>query len=158
MQRIRIVEPGWDRYTGILGAVEFKDGVSVEPVAKHEINRIGAALRIEGVESGEQENSGVDILRSWSNRAKVENLPRASEKADETPEKTEKDGESEQKADEKPAHVWTEEELAAIADEKGIAGLREIAEPMGVKGRAIAELIREILNKQAGRTKERIEH
>ncbi|MCY1555013.1 hypothetical protein D9M68_916320 [compost metagenome] len=37
--------------------------------------------------------------------------------------------------------VATYEELVQIADEKGIAGLRAIAEPLGIKGRKVVELI-----------------
>ena len=50
------------------------------------------------------------------------------------------------------APAYTEEQLAAIADKQGIAGLREIAEPLGVKGNSIAGLISSIL-KAAGAPK-----
>lgn len=41
--------------------------------------------------------------------------------------------------------VWTREELSRIGNEGGINGLREIATPMGIKGRGVEELIDEIL-------------
>jgi hypothetical protein len=47
------------------------------------------------------------------------------------------------------AKVWTEEELAAVADKSGIDGLREIGTPMGVKARSIREMIDGIVAAQA---------
>lgn len=53
--------------------------------------------------------------------------------------------EDEQKAEVK---VYTKEELEEIADEKGIKGLREVADPMGVKDTSIEGLISEIIAAQ----------
>ena len=38
-----------------------------------------------------------------------------------------------------------QEMLEKVADAKGINGLREIAEPLGLKGRSIPDLIKQIL-------------
>ena len=43
---------------------------------------------------------------------------------------------------------YTKEALEKIADTSGIAGLREVADKFGVKGRGIVELITEILKAQ----------
>lgn len=45
--------------------------------------------------------------------------------------------------------TYTREELEKIADEKGIKGLREIADPLGLKSNSIVPLIDSILEKQA---------
>lgn len=42
---------------------------------------------------------------------------------------------------------WTETELGEIADKKGIKGLREIAEPAGIKGNSVSGLIDQIVKK-----------
>jgi hypothetical protein len=55
-------------------------------------------------------------------------------------------------ADEKKietAKVWTREELEVVADAKGIAGLREIADPLNVKSNAIPSLIDKIIQAQS---------
>lgn len=44
---------------------------------------------------------------------------------------------------------FTREELEKIADEKGIKGIREIADPLGLKSNSIVPLIDAILEKQA---------
>lgn len=44
----------------------------------------------------------------------------------------------------------TREELEAIADEKGISGLREIGNELGVKSNSIEDLIGKILAAQKG--------
>lgn len=44
--------------------------------------------------------------------------------------------------------IHTRETLEAIADKSGLRGLREIGEKVGVKGKSIPELIKNILNKQ----------
>ena len=40
---------------------------------------------------------------------------------------------------------WTREELEAIADKEGIAGLRKIATPMGIKGQSVPSLIDKVI-------------
>jgi hypothetical protein len=55
-------------------------------------------------------------------------------------------------ADEKKTEapkVWTREELEVIADAKGIAGLREVADPLNVKSNAIPSLIDKIIQAQS---------
>jgi hypothetical protein len=47
-----------------------------------------------------------------------------------------------------PEKVYSKEELEQIADDKGIAGLRAIADPLNVKDNSIAGLIKEIINAQ----------
>lgn len=51
-------------------------------------------------------------------------------------------------AEEALTPIYTETDLAEIAERKGIKGLREIAEPMGVRARSIGEMIAAILHRQ----------
>ena len=41
---VKLVEAGWENYTGYLGDIEFVDGISVELLGRHKINRIAAGL------------------------------------------------------------------------------------------------------------------
>ena len=41
---------------------------------------------------------------------------------------------------------WTREKLEAIADQTGISGIREVSDPLGLKGTSIRGLIDQILS------------
>lgn len=140
-QRIRITEPGWETFTSHLGGVEFVNGLSVESVAPSVINQLGSVLRIEAVDDGIQGGQAQVLINTHANAAPVvQELERQSQeeldKATAAPSKP------------KPVVVVTERytrsQLEKIADEKGIAGLRDIASKLNLKGRGIAELIEEI--------------
>jgi hypothetical protein len=45
--------------------------------------------------------------------------------------------------------VWTRQELEAVGANDGIEGLRKLADPLGVKGRSITDLVDAILQAQA---------
>nr|WP_085000750.1 hypothetical protein [Cronobacter sakazakii] len=49
-----------------------------------------------------------------------------------------------------PVQRFTREELESIADSEGIAGLRQIGKPLGVKAKGIVEMIEGILKAQGG--------
>lgn len=137
--KVRIVEPALSNYTGTLYQISFTDGVSDRELTAQEASLIGAAMRVENLD-GEQVGAAVDHMR----RHEV-SLDKAVEKNADTErainEATEKEKPA---AKEKPS--YTREQLEAIADKEGISGLREIADPLGIKGRSINELIGEILD------------
>jgi hypothetical protein len=138
-QRVRIVEKGWAGYTGMLGSVEFKDGISVEAPNSKELSQIGSIVRIETCDSDEQAGAAAVLQNSLHTPAPSNvTLPKPQANDDQVGAQSES----------QPAAKRTREQLEQIADAKGIAGLREIADPMGVKGRGIAELIAEILAAQ----------
>lgn len=142
--KVKLVEPGWERYTGQFGIYWFVDGVSTTDMSKHDAARIAAVMRIE-TEDGHNPSVAQSLVDNINTPAPhfTSNVMQPEAPKDPEQPKVEPD-----KAPEQPAQkVWTEEELAAVADAKGIKGLREIAEPMGIKGTSIKELIREI---QAG--------
>ena len=173
--KVRIVDTVLSGYTGMLYQFEFINGVSLTDLTEAQVAMIGAVLRVEDVESGQQVGAGVNAI----NARKV-TLSDAQAKEKITADQSAADNASVIKApgeisveaidvsgfviiegtspvaspvaspvETAPAQTWTSDSLAAVADAKGIAGLREIAEPMGVKGRSINELIREILAAQA---------
>lgn len=151
MQKIKIVEAGYDKFTGEFGQIEFVDGVSVYPVSERDAARLGAFVRIEK-EDGEQAGDNVKHVAGYDLQVEQEQLlrnaaePKAAVEGENAPESTE--------AAVAPAAAvvelkkYTREELGAIADQQGLEGLREIGNQFGVKAVSIAKLIDLIVEKQ----------
>lgn len=137
-QRLRITEKGWRNYNGHFGGIEFKDSLSVEMVDPTIAARLGSLIRLEAVDTGEQTGYAAELQRTHEDRAAV--VPERP-RGETTP-----SAHLAPEANAVPKH--SRESLEAVADAHGIAGLRAIAEPMGVKGRGISELIEEILKAQ----------
>jgi len=150
MKRLKLSGSRWAGYTGLIGTVNFKDGVSIEPVPQRIADRLSAAMPLielddEGNELGE---AGVvpRLLRDSATRSAEihKSLPRQTEA-----ERKAEDLQIKLKESKSPAETfYTHEELQALADEKGIKGLRVVAEPWNVKGKAIPALIELILEAQ----------
>jgi len=139
-QRLKIVEPGWETYSDFFGGYKFTNGLSDEPISSADANRLGTLLRFVGVDSDAQVGEGATQLELTDTKAEV--VIAAGEKERET-------ASVEQATAEAVASTkHTVEELEALADQGGIAALRAIGDKIGVKGRSIPELIREIIQKQ----------
>lgn len=158
--KVRIVEPALNTYTGVLYRISFTNGVSDRELTEQEVSIIGAAMRVQSLE-GEQVGAGVDQINAKAmtmDRAKVKNAKAEIDAADQaageskTAVKDTAKSTPEPEIEKAPSRHYTREELERIADQPGIdggiSGLRAIAAPMGVKGRSINELIREILAAQ----------
>lgn len=146
MYRLKITQPGFEGYTGALGPVDFDNGISVEPVPVVMADRLAATMMIVTVddEGNEVSQAGVAarMVGGVTIRAEVvEALGKASE--DDLIEDRRRLAESQARPP--VSKLYTTAELKAVADEKGINGLREIAKPWGVKERSIPKLIQEIL-------------
>ncbi len=143
MNRIRITQEGWAGFTGNIGGVEFADGVSIETVPQIAADRIACSVLCVNADSeaGEQVGISARYIENQAIQMDVEEaLPVITD---------EEIAASIVAASQKTVEVYfTGEELEAIADEKGINGLRAIAEPLGVKARAIPDLISNILKAQ----------
>lgn len=157
--KVEIREKGWDGYTGPLGSYQFVDGKSVDSIP------IRAALRIGGSIEAYDENGtrlhpstyvvadspssvGATTIRyptgdeePAAEEYKPETTETKVEQIDLTPVREMVGG--------KIKETYSRAQLEAIADKKGIDGLREIADKHGVKGRAVVELIGKILEAQA---------
>lgn len=155
MQKIKIVEAGYDKFTGEFGQIEFIDGVSAYPVSERDAARLGAFVRIEK-EDGEQAGDNVKHVAGYDLQVEPEQVlrnaaePKAQVEGDTTPEGTEaavapENGVAAAVVEPKK---YTREELGAIADEHGLEGLREIGNQFGVKAVSIAKLIDLIVEKQ----------
>lgn len=152
MNHIKITSKGWAGFNGQLSIVTFKDGVSVEPVPQIYIDRIAASVTIVACDAKGKELDGTALgiqnrlVGGVTLRADVvEPMARMSDQ-----EKVLEDKLDANKSLVQPTEkLYTSDELTAIADKSGIKGLREIGNLWAVKGRAIPELITEILRAQS---------
>jgi hypothetical protein len=131
--RLKLLQAGFENYTGQMGVTFFQNGLSVNEVSEQDARRMAV--------DGESMNVAQKLLDSMHTEAVVKNVDYASDepKAEVVPETP---------AEVAPQAKHTAESLAAIADEKGIAGIREIAEQFSLKGNSIAGLIEAILKAQ----------
>ena len=140
--KLRLTEPGFATYTGQMGVVDFVDGLSVGDVLTIDGIRISAAIRAEW-EDGTASNVGEMYLNCMDVPAHVGTQDFQPVAAVDPVEKT-------VVAEAAPAVQHTKESLAAVADKQGIAGLREIADSLGIKGMSINGLIDSILKSPLG--------
>lgn len=167
--KVRITSKGWETFSGNFGfQTPFKDGLSVNDLDARQIARIGSSVRIVDVETGEQVGPAQIALLMQSKTMTVAPLKKTLDqvKVDLDRERAAiAEAEAVRKAEEKAALadaqrkaseinpdevvIYTRAELEAIGANDGIQGVREIATPLGVKGRGIKELVDEILKAQA---------
>lgn len=139
MKKLRMIQSGWESYTGAFGGIEFQDGQSVEEVPPAVARYIAGIVQIETVETDPSiaptnPSTTQLVLDSQCTQMPISDLPTMTE-----------DG-AVITSDGVIKH--TQETLEKIADENGITGLRNIAAKLDVKGKSIAELIKGILNAQ----------
>jgi len=147
--KLRLTAKGFEKYTGQMGVIQFKDGLSEGDVLPVDAVRVAGVIGAEW-EDGSPANVNELLLRNMQNEAPVGRV--TEQGTDEPPVEVEsEEAPVEVVAEEtpaEPAHVYTAEELAEVADKKGIAGLREIGDSIGVKGTSIVGLIEAILKAQ----------
>lgn len=149
MKILKIVEPGWENYTGYLGMVEFKEAVSVAPVPQIMADRITSLVRVVEVdESGVEIQAGAAARIVGGAAIAAEVVP-ALEKLTEEELAAEREAAAKREVDPDSVVYKTQEDLEAIAGKEGINGLREVAKPWGVRERSIPNLIGAILKAQA---------
>jgi hypothetical protein len=142
LRRVRLAQPGYDKFTGDFGCADFVDGVSVEMLNERQIDRIAMSIRVEDVddEGGAQLGPQQRHFDAKSASAEVTPPMRSPTKAEIAAlEPTEPA---------KPIETFafhTLAELEAVVDAKGINGLRDIGNPLGARARAIPDLIGAIL-------------
>jgi hypothetical protein len=136
--KLRLTQLGFENYTGQMGVIFFKDGLSTADVLVVDATRMAAVMGCEW-ENGSPANVGQIYLDNMNTPAPLSGA--AVERKDEV-----KNSAIEPSASVAFGVTYTEEQLAAIADEKGIAGLREISDLIGIKGNSIRGLIDAILS------------
>lgn len=145
--KVRLKERGWETYTGELCAVSFVNGENIEPMSAREAYSLGGYISIvelneDGTE-GNPVSHAFDMVRNQTVTASVE--PPRLRQSDLDAIAAE---EAALAAAQDPTKKYTVAELEAIATEKGISGIRAIADQYGVKAVAIKTLIAEILARQ----------
>lgn len=147
--KLRLTQAGFETYSGQMGVVMFENGLSVGDVLPIDAVRISAAIGATW-EDGTAANVGEMYLNSMDVPAHVGGG--INSMTPPAPLEVSNEGvltDASASVEAAPAgQVWTEEALAKVADEKGIAGLRAIGDPLGAKGTSIVGLIAEILKKQ----------
>lgn len=142
--KIKFTSPVMAAFTGMFGSIEFLDGVSVNAVSANDVRLYRAIESIEVIGNDETDNRTYDDIKDIeaisSNLPTLADLQRMEAEANPAP------AEAPQAA---PGVIYTQAQLEAIADEKGIQGIRDIAEPMDIRGTSISKLIQAILASQA---------
>ena len=141
--KIKLIEPGWESYTGPLGAVQFVDGVSVEHVPQSEARTIAATLAVADAETGKDPGEGASFIQLRGElSAPVTTLPTLADL------RAQSAVSEDSVAPAGQVRKFSEAELGEVGDKQGIKGLRAIADELGVKGTSIAALISGILAAQ----------
>lgn len=136
--KVKLLESTFKGYTGLLCGVQFEDGVSVEELPFVDQQRICASMRAEPVDGRNVSAAGAYSERYSVNAEAVKEY--AAEPVTNLVRGTVEPG----------VQIYTREELEAVADSEGIAGLRLIGGVMGVKAKGIVEMIDGILKAQGG--------
>lgn len=145
--KLRLTAPGWQTYSGQMGVIFFENGISVSDVLPVDAVRVAGVIGAEW-ENGQPANVSQIYLDNMNTPASSAPSPAP------VPVPVEPKAPPAFLAPLAPlaaalAPVYTADELAEIADKQGLAGLRVIADPLGIKGNSIRGLIDGIL-KMAG--------
>jgi hypothetical protein len=144
MMKLRLTQGGFENYTGQMGVVWFENGLSTTDVLPIDGIRISAAIGATW-EDGTAANVGDMYLNSMDVPAHV-GMGTINTMSFEPVAPVPQQSETKAVAS---GETYTEESLAKIADEKGITGIREVADQFGVKGTSIVGLIAAIMKAQA---------
>lgn len=137
-RRLKIVEPAFLGYSGPLGEEMFENGVSVHPVSYLVAQRLGSVMQLVDAADETTFVSPIEEMR------RLRSVPANNVQVLAVGSGVLVEGEL------VPASSrYTRADLEEIADKRGLTGLREIANPMGVGARAINDLIERILETQA---------
>jgi len=125
MPFIKVTGKGWKGFTGFLGTSEFKDGVSVKELSDMEARRICSFMYAEVVDPKAPKPQPVTTPKAKSQTPKAK-PPKPETKLS-----------------------FTRKELEKVADEGGVKGIRDFAEPFGVRGSNIVEIIETLMAKKS---------
>lgn len=135
--KLRLTAKGFETYTGQMGVISFVDGLSIGDVLAIDAVRVAGIIGAEW-EDGTPANVSQRYLDNMHTPAPVfldADAPTIDPAAlEQAVAKAQAAGKT-----------YMEEELAAIADKDGIAGLRVIADSLAIKGNSIRGLIDAIL-------------
>ena len=129
--KLKLTAPGWENFSGQMGVNFFEKGLSTADVLPFDARRISGVITCEW-EDGSSPSVAQSILNNANTAAPDASDSPAAPVGDSTTPMT-------------SGPIWTEEELGELADKEGIAGLRAIAEPAGIKSKSVQGLIEAIL-------------
>jgi len=169
---VKLTQPGFSAYNGYLRKHQFIDGQSVGKIPVRMALLLGASCSCIDSDTGVAlspntyvfESDGVgevsasdfpsvvfsrqsDLDEAAANILVHEHADALSDSPADGPEDNDV-GFHEPGAEHNDPRIWTRAELEAIADDDGIAGLREVGDILQVKGRSIEELMTAIMTKQ----------
>lgn len=150
LRYVRLTRKAWAGFSGSFGGVRFQNGRSLEPVTRRQADKIAAntAVVYENEDGSPAEAAGVQTRLVGGATIPAPTLtPRAVQSEEAKARET--IAQTEQRVVE--IALYTVSDLEKIAEDKGIAGLREIGDPLGVKGRSITDVIAAIMTEQAHR-------
>lgn len=138
-------------FTGLMFGMpefEFKDGISVKPL--HFIAAQRLAMEARGlVYLDEQGNEVGEVVAGSMPLAELSHEPVVTLRKEEEAQEVGTVEVTDQKTGEPSVYqIPDRAELEAIADKSGLAGLREIGDKVGVRGKTIPALIDKLLEKR----------
>lgn len=154
--KLRITQPGWENYTGQLGMAFFENGLSVAAVPKIVARKLAGVVGCVWEDGTNPSVTQDELTRTQA--APDVHTTAAPVMPEGTPEPAPvvvplaavetQPAEFVQPVDpsalsvpDASAAIYTKEELEAIADREGIAGLRALADPLDIKSNSIATLV-----------------
>lgn len=154
--QVKITDPGFAGFTGHFGTVYFENGVS-EHISSAEAERLGCIVRCEDLDGVNpsatqrmvdiQHKNLDELMAAGKGNVGASRVTEQVPTGNQTVAKTTDQVSTPQ--GKQPSLNFTREQLEALADKEGIAGLRNIGSQHGVKGRSIAEIISELMAIQA---------
>ncbi len=139
--KLRLTAKGFEHYSGQMGVIMFEDGLSVGDVLEID------AVRVAGVIGAEWEDgSAANVSQRYLNGMTTTPPQTNTTTQAKVVEGKKSEGPSENvNLHDSVTDTYSKDQLAKIADTKGIVGLREIASTLGIKGNSINGLIEAIL-------------
>jgi hypothetical protein len=128
--KLKITQPGWEGFTGDFGGVQFDNAVSVVDVDPRTATRLANIVSVERIDGTNPSASQKLIDMNGQSTDAIESVEVAQSTITQAM---------------APKHI-TREMLEKIADEKGIAGIREISDDLGVKSNSVGKLIDMVLD------------
>lgn len=140
--KIKLTQPGFETYNGQMGVTFFEEGLSVSDVLVQDAIRMSAVMLCEW-EDGTSPNIAQSLIDNSDTPAPtfVSGEDGQHELNDDEIKAAQEVQAALIQAGAPVGPSYTFEQLAEIADAKGIQGLREISDPLGIKSNSIKNLI-----------------
>lgn len=156
MFHLKIISPAYSIGVVHVGPIKFIDGVSEHPVEQRTADRLSAAMpmtQVSVTDGSEVTAGGAQRLIDESARRAPVVQPLGVQTEEEKLAELKRDARASKRVP--VSRFYTQAELEIVIREKGLKGLRDIAEPWQVKGRAIPQLLTAILEAQGNFARDR---